>query len=81
MEHVVSESSQTASYGLRHEVLSPMETLAQSVSTMAPTTTPRPRFPWSTRWLEWYVARVPQTRQERNFYCGDCLPGYSMRWD
>jgi hypothetical protein len=33
MEQVVSESSQSASYGLRHEILSPMETLAQSVST------------------------------------------------
>src|SRR5229473_1887023 len=45
MEHVVSESSQTASYGLRQEVLSPMETLAQSVSTMAPTTTPAATIP------------------------------------
>src|ERR1700722_6368323 len=30
----------TASYGLRREVLSPMETLAQSISTIAPTATP-----------------------------------------
>jgi amino acid transporter len=34
-----------ASYGLRREVLSPMETLAQSVSTMAPTTTPAATIP------------------------------------
>ena len=31
--------------GLRHEVLSPMETLAQSVSTMAPSTTPVATIP------------------------------------
>jgi len=34
-----------ASYGLRREVLSPMETLAQSVSTIAPTTTPVATIP------------------------------------
>jgi len=34
-----------AGYGLRHEILSPMETLAQSVSTMAPTTTPAATIP------------------------------------
>jgi len=33
------ELAQVANYGLRNGVLSPMETLAQSVSTMAPTTT------------------------------------------
>jgi amino acid transporter len=38
-------SSQTAAYGLRREVLSPMETLAQSVSTIAPTTTPAATIP------------------------------------
>lgn len=32
-------------YGLRREVLSPMETLAQSVSTIAPTTTPAATIP------------------------------------
>jgi amino acid transporter len=36
---------QTADYGLRREVLSPMETLAQSVSTIAPTTTPAATIP------------------------------------
>jgi len=34
-----------ADYGLRNAVLSPMETLAQSVSTMAPTTTPVATIP------------------------------------
>jgi amino acid transporter len=36
----VPEQFSTPDYGLRREVLSPMETLAQSVSTIAPTTTP-----------------------------------------
>ena len=35
----------SAGYGLRREVLSPMETLAQSVSTIAPTTTPAATIP------------------------------------
>ncbi|HEX8765065.1 MAG TPA: APC family permease [Candidatus Acidoferrum sp.] len=35
----------SASFGLRQGVLSPMETLAQSVSTMAPTTTPVATIP------------------------------------
>jgi len=35
----------TTDYGLRREVLSPMETLSQSVSTMAPTTTPVATIP------------------------------------
>src|SRR5271165_5351931 len=35
----------TADYGLRKGVLSPMETLAQSVSTIAPTTTPVATIP------------------------------------
>ena len=38
-------NSDPASYGLRREVLSPMETLAQSVSTIAPTTTPVATIP------------------------------------
>ena len=38
-------SSEKTSYGLRREVLSPMETLAQSVSTIAPTTTPAATIP------------------------------------
>src|SRR5271168_3228296 len=34
-----------ADYGLRREILSPMETLAQSVSTIAPTSTPAATVP------------------------------------
>jgi amino acid transporter len=37
--------AEAGSYGLRREVLSPMETLAQSVSTIAPTTTPVATIP------------------------------------
>jgi len=37
--------AQTTSYGLRNNALSPMETLAQSVSTIAPTTTPVATIP------------------------------------
>jgi amino acid transporter len=40
-----AETSQTTDYGLRRGILSPMETLAQSVSTMAPTTTPAATIP------------------------------------
>src|SRR6202048_4885508 len=39
------ERSPTADFGVRPEILSPMETLAQSVSTMAPTTTPAATIP------------------------------------
>src|SRR6266446_886676 len=45
MENPEREQPQKASYGLRREVLSPMETLAQSVSTIAPTTTPAATIP------------------------------------
>ena len=38
-------SAQSGGYGLRRDVLSPMETLAQSVSTIAPTTTPAATIP------------------------------------
>jgi amino acid transporter len=41
----VQLSAAKGAYGLRREVLSPMETLAQSVSTMAPTTTPVATIP------------------------------------
>jgi amino acid transporter len=37
--------AQSAGYGLRRDALSPMETLAQSVSTIAPTTTPAATIP------------------------------------
>jgi amino acid transporter len=64
MQQVVPESSATASYGLRHEVLSPMETLAQSVSTMAPTTTPAATIPLvcalagNGTWLAYVLATI-----------------------
>ena len=45
METGAQTSSQASNYGLRREVLSPMETLAQSVSTIAPTTTPAATIP------------------------------------
>src|ERR1700676_184024 len=37
--------TQNAGYGLRNGILSPLETLAQSVSTMAPSTTPVATIP------------------------------------
>lgn len=45
MTQAASKNPPTTDYGLRHEILSPMETLAQSVSTMAPTTTPAATIP------------------------------------
>src|SRR5438132_14314284 len=45
MAQTAEKSFQKANYGLRCEILSPMETLAQSVSTMAPTTTPVATIP------------------------------------
>src|ERR1700685_4305565 len=45
MEQAAAGNTQSGDYGLRREVLSPMETLAQSVSTMAPTTTPVATIP------------------------------------
>src|SRR5260221_14157158 len=55
---------EAASYGLRHQVLSPMETLAQSVSTMAPTTTPAATIPLvcalagNGTWLAYVLATI-----------------------
>jgi amino acid transporter len=45
MESTPAPALQTTDYGLRNGILSPMETLAQSVSTMAPTTTPAATIP------------------------------------
>lgn len=45
MDTTVPVHPETGSYGLRRGVLSPMETLAQSVSTIAPTTTPAATIP------------------------------------
>ncbi len=60
----VQGSSEKASYGLRREILSPMETLAQSVSTMAPTTTPAATIPLvcalagNGTWLAYVLATI-----------------------
>ena len=57
-------TTQAAGYGLRREVLSPMETLAQSVSTIAPTTTPVATIPLvcalagNGTWLAYVLATV-----------------------
>ena len=45
MDPARPQEQQAANYGLRQGILSPMETLAQSVSTMAPTTTPAATIP------------------------------------
>ncbi|HXO94100.1 MAG TPA: hypothetical protein VN825_08185, partial [Candidatus Acidoferrum sp.] len=45
METISPENAPVADFGLRRGILSPMETLAQSVSTMAPTTTPAATIP------------------------------------
>ena len=45
MKNAAQANLQPGGYGLRREVLSPMETLAQSVSTIAPTTTPAATIP------------------------------------
>jgi amino acid transporter len=45
MQSAVQPHPEATSYGLRREVLSPLETLAQSVSTIAPTTTPVATIP------------------------------------
>ena len=64
MTQVATGVSQTASYGLRSEILSPMETLAQSVSTIAPTTTPAATIPLvcalagNGTWLAYALATV-----------------------
>jgi len=59
-----AEASTKPHYGLRHEVLSAMETLAQSVSTMAPTSTPAITIPLACAlagngtWLAYLLATV-----------------------
>ena len=45
MAQTAEESFRKTNYGLPREIVSPMETLAQSVSTMAPTTTPAATIP------------------------------------
>ena len=57
-------AAQSANYGLRRGALSPMETLAQSVSTIAPTTTPVATIPLvcalagNGTWLAYVLATV-----------------------
>ncbi|MFZ0318565.1 MAG: APC family permease [Candidatus Sulfotelmatobacter sp.] len=64
MEATATESSEDTDYGLRRGILSPMETLAQSVSTMAPTTTPAATIPLvcalagNGTWLAYALATV-----------------------
>ena len=64
MTQTAPEISQTTAYGLRREILSPMETLAQSVSTIAPTTTPAATIPLvcalagNGTWLAYVLATV-----------------------
>jgi amino acid transporter len=58
------QASQAKNYGLREGILSPMETLAQSVSTMAPTTTPVATIPLvcalagNGTWLAYVLATI-----------------------
>lgn len=58
------ENSPTPDYGLHREILSPLETLAQSVSTIAPTTTPAATIPLvcalagNGTWLAYALATV-----------------------
>ena len=62
MAQTTPEISPATDYGLRRDILSPMETLAQSVSTIAPTTTPAVTIPLvcalagSGTWLAYVLA-------------------------
>jgi amino acid transporter len=64
MNITASAQTEVSSYGLRGGVLSPMETLAQSVSTIAPTTTPAATIPLvcalagNGTWLAYLLATV-----------------------
>src|SRR5579864_2440358 len=64
MESTMEMPGTSSAYGLRRGVLSPMETLAQSVSTMAPTTTPAATIPLvcalagNGTWLAYVLATV-----------------------
>jgi amino acid transporter len=76
-ELTAPENSQSADYGLRRGILSPMETLAQSVSTMAPTTTPAATIPLvcalagNGTWLAYALATVAI------FLVGLCIARYA----
>ncbi len=64
MAETVKEYSETIDYGLRRDAVSPMEALAQSVSTIAPTTTPAATIPLvcalagNGTWLAYALATV-----------------------
>ena len=64
MGQTAALNSSGSSYGLRREILSPMETLAQSVSTIAPTTTPAATIPLvcalagNGTWLAYVLATI-----------------------
>ncbi len=64
MDPTLPGNSQTTDYGLRRGILSPLETLAQSVSTMAPTTTPAATIPLvcalagNGTWLAYVLATI-----------------------
>src|ERR1700692_2040236 len=64
MLQTVPENITKTDYGLRREILSPMETLAQSGSTMAPTTTPAATIPLvcalagNGTWLAYVLATI-----------------------
>jgi amino acid transporter len=64
MQKNAQADPETGGYGLRRDVLSPMETLAQSVSTIAPTTTPVATIPLvcalagNGTWLAYVLATV-----------------------
>src|ERR1700686_843779 len=68
MTQAASKNPPTTDYGLRHGILSPMETLAQSVSTMAPTTTPAATIPLvcalagNATWLAYVLATAAVVR-------------------
>jgi amino acid transporter len=64
VERSAEKNRKTQSYGLRTEILSPMETLAQSVSTIAPTATPAITIPLvftlagNGSWLAYVLATI-----------------------
>src|ERR1700722_3896521 len=67
MEQTIAAQSEApiAASGLRPDILSPMETLAQSISTIAPTTTPTMTIPLvfalagNGTWLAYLLATIP----------------------
>jgi amino acid transporter len=64
MTQTALQNSEIPDYGLRREILSPMETLAQSVSTIAPTSSPAATIPLvcalagNGTWLAYVLATV-----------------------